>query len=137
MKTVVIDASIILRFLLEDNERIKDRVSALLREAEKRKLLLISTPLIQLEVSNGLRFTLKKQEFADDVLKQFLQLPITIMQLTATQIQKTLSVSYKLGTTVYDTSYHLVAIAINCTLITSDKAYFDRAKTLGKIEYVG
>lgn len=137
MKTVVIDASIILRFLLEDHPQITKTVSTLLRDAQKQKVVLISTSLLPLEVGNGLRFTLKVQSLADDIIGKFQKLPIEIISLTSVQIRKSLALSYVYSTTVYDTSYHVLALARNCIYMTADKQYFDRAKSLGSIEFVG
>lgn len=131
------DASIILRFLLEDHSLTVKSMSALLRNAKKGKIALLSTNLLPLEVGNGLRFTLKDLTLADDVLGKFQKLPIEIVALTPIQIRKSLSLSYACSTTVYDTSYHVLAIGRNCTYMTADRQYYNRAKSLGKIECIG
>ena len=51
--------------------------------------------------------------------------------------KKALEIAYELGTTVYDASYHVLAIARNAIYITADKKYFDKAKQLGNIELIG
>ena len=137
MKTVVVDASIILRFLLENHPKILETVSTLLRDAKKRNTMLLSTSLLSLEVGNGLRFTLKDQPLADEMFGKFQKLPIEIVPLTQIQIRKSLYLSYAYGTTVYDTSYHVLALARNCAYLTADRQYYNRAKSLGRIEYVG
>ncbi len=136
MKTVVIDASIILRFLLEDHPQIVETVTVLLRNAKKRKVKILSTSLLPLEAGNGLRFTLKDPTLADDVLGQFQKLPIDIIPLTQIQIRKSLSVAYMCGTTVYDASYHILAIARNSEYLTADGEYYHKAKHLGHIIHI-
>lgn len=137
MKTVVVDASIILRFLLENHPQILETVSTLLRGAKNGNVVLLSTSLLALEVANGLRFTLKDQPLADEMFGKFQKLPIEIISLTPIQIRKSLSLSYTYSTTVYDTSYHVLALARNCTYVTADRQYYDRAKSLRKIECIG
>ncbi len=130
---MVVDASIILKFLLEDHSSTVEFVSTLLRDAKKGNVILVSTSLLPLEVGNGLRFTVKDATLAEDVLGKFQKLPIDIVALTQIQIGKSLSLSYKFSTTVYDASYHVLAIARNCTYMTADRAYYNRAKSLGMI----
>ncbi|MEK7577809.1 MAG: type II toxin-antitoxin system VapC family toxin [Patescibacteria group bacterium] len=137
MKTFVVDASVILRFLLKEDTALVDIFSNMLRDAKKRTLILLSTPLLPLEVANGLRFTLKDQKIAEEIGSILLQLPILIVPLSDALIQKALSFSYDCGTTVYDASYHVLSIARNAMYITADKKYFDKAKQLGKIELIG
>ena len=137
MKTIVVDASIILRFLLENHPPIVEVVSTLLRDAKKKKVVLLSTTLLPLEVGNGLRFTLKDQPLADEMFEKFQKLPIEIIALTPIQIRKSFSLSYVCGTTVYDTSYHVLAIARTATYLTADEEYFRKAKQLKHIEYIG
>lgn len=137
MKTVVVDASLLLRFLLDDSPRVVEYVSTLLRDAQKRRISLLSTPLLALEIGNGLRFSLKDQKLAAEVLAKFIKLPIHIVLVNPAQMQKSLNMAYECNTSVYDASYHIVAIARSSDFVTSDKKYFNSAKHLGKIIYIG
>ncbi len=134
MKIIVVDASVILRFLLEENVAIKKYVESMLRSAEKRKISLICAPLLPLEIANGLRFTLKDMTIAGEVFAQFSKLPIEIVPLTAVQVAKSLEISYSCRTTVYDASYHVLAIVRNGLYVTADREYADKAKRLGHIQ---
>ena len=137
MKMFVVDASVILGFLLENNPRVVEKVSTLLRDAKKQNVMLLSTNLLPLEVGNGLRFTLKDQVLADDLFVKFQKLPIEIVPLTAQQIRKSITFAYDCKTTVYDASYHVLAFARNIEYLTLDKDYFEKAKHVGRIVYVG
>ncbi len=137
MTTMVIDASVILVYLLEEQKSVADKVASLLKKAEQKSIVLLSTSLFPLEVANGLRFSMKDASHAAEILNDFSILPIEIIALNNIQIKKALEIAYELGTTVYDASYHVLAIARNAIYITADKKYFDKAKQLGNIELIG
>lgn len=137
MKTIVVDASVVLQFLLNENTRLVENFSEILREAKKKKLMLLSHTLLGLEVLNGLRFSLRDQNKAEEIGAIFLRLPIGIIVLSDAHIQKALSLSYVYGTTVYDASYHVLALARNATFLTADREYYKKAQHIGKIELLG
>lgn len=134
MKNYVIDASVILSFLMEKGFRKASFIESLLKDAESGGVKLLSSPILPLEVGNGLRFTLKNQEQAEDVYRRFLKLPVEYLPLTEIQLKKVLSLSYLLKTTAYDTSYHLLAQVRDAKYITCDIKYYRKAKKLGNIE---
>jgi predicted nucleic acid-binding protein len=137
MKIIVLDASIVLRFLLKEDDEIERTFSELLRGTKKKKIILVSNTFLQIEVANGLRFGIKDSTFAEKLLSVFLQLPITYVEFTQAQIQKALYISYKCKTTVYDASYHVLAISRNARLLTADREYFKKAHHIGNIDYLG
>lgn len=134
MKNYVLDASLILSFLLEEELSNAKKIESLLKDADKEKVKLFSSHLLPLEVGNGLRFTLEDEKLAEEVYEKFLKLTIDYLSLSKVQLQKSLSLSFLLKTTFYDTSYHLLAHARNARFVTCDKDYYEKAKELGNIE---
>lgn len=132
----VVDASVILSSLLEQEKGTHKKSEKILKLAELGKVELMSHSLLSLEVANGLRFKGKDSDIIKGLYKTFLELPINIIELTSSQCEETLSISYELGTTVYDTSYHILAKAYGATFLTSDREYFKKAKKLGDIELI-
>ncbi len=135
MKKYVIDASIVLKSLLSKDSNVAKKFEKLLTEVKEGQAEVISHSLINLEVANGLRFTLKDKELALEIFKTFQQLPHRVPNLTKAQHEKILDLSYHHGTTVYDTSYHILAKSHGATFLTSDKEYFKKANKLGSIEF--
>lgn len=134
MKTVVLDASIILNYLFTETKQVEQLVTKILKQAEKKQILLISTTLLPIEVANGLRFKLKDPRLSEKILAVFMELPIKYHTLSNSQLLETTKLAYTLNTTVYDTSYHLLAIAHHGGFITCDNKYYKQAKDLGNIE---
>jgi predicted nucleic acid-binding protein len=96
-------------------------------------------PLLAIEVANGLRFSfgLKQSQIAKTTLERFSQLPIEIVNLPNNAMENVLQSAYENETTIYDTIYHILAIARDATLLTCDKQYWRSAKHLKHIELLG
>lgn len=138
MKKYVLDASSVLRYLLEEEiNLITKRIEKVLKDTQKGKAKLFSSHLLPLEVGNGLRFTLKDEKLAEAAFDIFLKLPVDLLPFSKALLQKILSQSYLLKTTFYDTSYHLLAKTRGATFVTSDREYYKKAKELGDIEFLG
>lgn len=133
-RKVVLDASVILGYLLEENSISTKKFEKLLQKTKEEKIEILSHSLIVLEVANGLRFKLKDKALADEIFKSFLQLPLRILTLTKVQQEEILNLSFKLEATVYDTSYHILAKSHSAIFLTADSNYFKKAKILGDIE---
>ncbi|KKT77566.1 MAG: hypothetical protein UW73_C0017G0015 [Microgenomates group bacterium GW2011_GWB1_44_8] len=136
MKTYILDASFILGALLRRDNRAAVRMAVIFKESADGKATIISSPLLALEIANGLRFTITDQNQAFVVLEKFVELPIKYQTLSGAEIKEMLRLSYELGTTVYDCSYHLLAIIAGGVFITCDKEYYQKAKHLKHLELV-
>ena len=133
MKAVVLDASVILRFLLDENLKQKRKITRLLRQAKRKKIKIYSSPILPLEVGNGLRYSLKSVERAKMIYQKFLALPIEHQSFSPSHYFKIFSLAESIKTTVYDASYHFLAFLIDGVFWTADLEYYKRAKHLGKI----
>lgn len=136
MKTVVIDASFVLRALLSPESNIAKILRNFFKEQKIQKVKIYSTSFILYEVANGLRFSLKDQKLAGKIFSKFNQLGIEYFNLKGQQIQTILSMSYNFGATVYDASYHFLAKLLGGDFYTCDREYFQRAEKEGNIVLV-
>lgn len=137
MNTYILDASVVVRYLLSSSEEVAKRLPLLLRGVKDSKFKLYSSFLLSLEVCNSLRFSLVDKQKLETVLSKLFKLPIKYLKLTNAQLSEAASLSYDLGTTVYDTSYHILAKAHNAIFLTCDEDYYKKAKNLGDIEFIG
>ena len=137
MKTILIDASLVVTALLQENLKVENRFKSLLKSAQYKNILLISTKFLNLEVANALRFGIKDKEKCLNLINDFAKLPIKTFVLSKNQIYSAVETSYYLGTTVYDTSYHILAKTHGATFLTCDEEYYKKAKDLGDIDFLG
>ncbi|HCS78588.1 TPA: hypothetical protein DIV55_02490 [Patescibacteria group bacterium] len=133
MSVSVIDASFVLQALL-GNENKAHSFHKLFLDS---KTSVHAPTILGYEVTNGLRFTLKDSLLASQVLQKFAELPIQYFSFTGLQLKQIMELSYTLQTTAYDTSYHFLAHILNGIFYTCDKDYFDKAKHLPGIKFVG
>lgn len=137
MKIYVVDASVLLTSLLEEKENAAKELQNLLERVEKKSVQVYSSCLLPLEIANGLRYTLKDKNLCQETFDKFSSLPISYFSFKIEHIQKALVLSYELKTSVYDTSYHVLAKLLSGTFLTADKEYYTKAKNLGSIEFFG
>ena len=136
MNCFVLDASFILSAILEYRLDASKKIKDIYKQADHGKTEIYSIPLLPLEVANGLRFQLRDEKKALLFLEKFSGLSIRYLSSTPNQVSEILTLSYKLQTTVYDTSYHFLAIVLDGIFLTCDREYFHKAKKLGFIELV-
>ena len=106
----------------------------ILKKVMEGEVILISSKLLDFEVANALRFGTKYKEKSLDVWNDFVSLPIKKYVLTKKEFAEVIRHSYLNNTTVYDTSYHLLAISKGAKFLTCDSEYFKKAESLGSIE---
>ncbi|MBI4067338.1 type II toxin-antitoxin system VapC family toxin [Candidatus Gottesmanbacteria bacterium] len=136
MTICIIDSSVILTSLLNLKPTSEKKFKNILQQQKKGSTEVYSTSFLSLEIANGLRFTIKDSTLAKEVFDKFSALPIQYFSLNASQIKEILEISYELQTTVYDTSYHFLAQLLDGTFYTCDEKYYQKAKALGKIEFL-
>lgn len=133
MKIFVLDASVVLTFLLGKNSSIATNFIKILNQAKDGKVKLYSSYLLPLEAGNGLRYSLEDEKLAAEILEKFLKLPIELFVFSEAQYTKILNLSYQFDTSFYDTSYHFLAKLLKGVFLTADKDYFEKAKGFGSI----
>lgn len=134
MKNYVLDASVVLTFLLGKGSVVKRNFSKVLKQTKSGEVRLYSSYLLPLEVGNGLRYSLSDKALADEVLQKFLNLPIEFFIFSPAHYSKILQLSYFFETSFYDTSYHFLAKLLKGVFLTCDSEYFKKAKKLGHVK---
>lgn len=133
MKKYLVDASVVLMAMLDEDKIVVTRFERLLKDAQKKKVEIWSTSQLPVEVANGLRFSTSDISITHKAFERFSALPIQTFTLTHSHLAEILKLSYQLRTTVYDTAYHFVAKLLEATFLTCDQQYYKRAKELGTI----
>lgn len=125
---VVIDASVVLAFLLPD-ERTKPKVKKILELYSKSKLDFLSTSLLNFEVLNGIKSAVLskriKPEIATKLANHFLDLKIIKKKIN---FEKAFNYSLSLSISVYDATYLVLARRANVPLLTTDKKLYQKTK---------
>jgi len=136
VKNYIVDASFVIKALLSEKPSVVEKFEKILREQEKMKAKVYSYSLLPIEVANALRFTFKDEGSVKETFEKFSLLDIECLTLNFSQIKSALQWSYEMGTTVYDTAYHLLAKMREGDFYTCDREYFQKAKKEGNIVLV-
>ncbi|MFH1183098.1 MAG: type II toxin-antitoxin system VapC family toxin [Candidatus Moraniibacteriota bacterium] len=134
MKDYIVDASVVLNMILKEDLQTAAIFQDLIKEAKKNKIKLWSTAFFRHEVANGLRYSNKDRGEVLEIWEYFMKLPIACIDLEKNFLGSVANLSHKLNTSVYDTSYHYLAMVLEGIFLTRDKKYYQKAKELGNIQ---
>jgi len=137
MKYYIIDASVIVAIFIEKDKESKKIYLRLINEIEKKKALLLAPSFTLFEVANALRFSKEDKWPVFDLWELISKAPIHYYNYNDLNISFFPSIallSRKLGTAFYDTYYHYLAMILDGTFLTRDRAYYNKAKKLGNIK---
>lgn len=118
---VVVDSSVIMKWLNKKNEKHIDRADRLMNDALEGKINLISPELAKYEIGNAL---LKGKQLTPREalisLRTVYALPITFISESEDLAKETFSQAYKNTLTYYDASFISLAKKLNAPLITDN-----------------
>lgn len=134
MKKIVLDASVVLAFLLEEDKVVEKRIVKLFDEVKEEKLVVLSSHLLPLEVGNVIKHKIKDQKEAEDLYEQFLTLKIQYEELSPTVLKYSLRHAYDTNTTVYDSSYLQLSMIRKAILWTKDEKFYKNQRNTSEIE---
>lgn len=121
MKTLVIDTSVFIKWLNQDNEQDLDRADKILQDVKAGHVELVAPELIKYEIGNVL---LKGKQLTHDQayisLGTAYSLPVTFVTESEQQAKETYSLGYKLGVSYYDASFMSLAKQCDATLVTDN-----------------
>lgn len=118
---LVVDTSVVIKWLSKDNEKYLDRANKILTDAQDGNIILIAPELVKYEAGNVLLFS-KKLSFkqAEFALTQFFNLPITFITQSEALAKETFLIAKNLGITYYDALFLSLAKQYNATLVTDN-----------------
>jgi predicted nucleic acid-binding protein len=119
---IVVDASLALQWLLEDESDREYSIAILASLTNKRALV---PALWFYEVGNGLLMAYRRKRIALDQIDGFLArlqaLPIEVVQQSTKEILALVTLANRYGLTSYDAAYLATAIASGSPLATTDR----------------
>ena len=118
---LVIDSSVIIKWLSSDEERYIDLADNLLKDAQEGKIEIVVPELAKYEVGNVLLFSKKLSiEQGKLSLAQFYSLPITFIAESQDIAELSYSFAKNLGITYYDAVFLSIAKQYGATLVTEN-----------------
>lgn len=139
MRHIVIDASVVLKWYLSDEEHGEKALDILDGHASDH-FSLHAPALLEFEVANGLTIAKRRARVGDnDVLKAmdgFTGIGIKLYPLSPL-FRKVLDYSDKYGISAYDAAYVALAEDLKANVVTADKRLFNSTRKLKLVKWIG
>lgn len=131
MKTLIIDTSVIIKWLNQDNENYTEKTDSILEEVREGKAELLIPELCKYEVGNVLLYG-KKQNFqqANLSFKAFYSLPLTFITESEELSKQTYQLAYNYGITYYDAAFMSLAKMYDAILVTDNFKHQGKTKDI-------
>lgn len=131
MKTVVVDTSVIIKWLNKDNELHTEKADTLLKDVKNGQTELIAPELAKYELGNvllkGKRLTPHEAYLS---LRTAYSLPITFISESEDLAKETYAIASSNGITYYDASFMAVAKQYKATLVTENVKHQGKSKNI-------
>ena len=121
MNNVVVDTSVVVKWLNQDNEDHIDKADTILKDVQSNNIQLIVPELVKYEVGNvlihGKGLSLEQ---AIDVLAQLYKLPLTFIEDNISLATETTTIASNANISYYDASFIAVAKQFDAVLVTDN-----------------
>lgn len=125
MKTLVVDASVVVKWFVEEPD--STEALRILHDHVGGRVELHAPNLLPYEVLNALKYT---GEFGEEDLtragRALEDLQVTLHPLEGSLLAETVTLALRKGITIYDASYAALAQSLNTTLYTADEKLMRR-----------
>lgn len=132
MKIIIPDASVILKWVLRDDESHREKALAILSGWLGGKYEIILPSLWFYEVGNII--TRREPVHAMAILEKLLEYEFTEVNVSESALAIILELIKDKKITFYDAAYHSIAIQKKGKFVTADKEYFAKVKDVGYIQ---
>ncbi len=130
MKTLIVDSSVIVKWLNQTKEQNLEQADKIIKEARNGKVELLSPELAKYEVGNVLRTKGITASEAKISLNTFYDFPITFITESLNLAEQTLVLADTLGITYYDASFMSLAKQYDATLVTENIKHQGKSKDI-------
>jgi len=120
----VVDASVVLKWFCQPNERDVDRAYLLREQVREGKIDIQAPELLIYEITNVLRY---KQDLKVDDLDKAIESIFEMRMLgsvSKSTMKKAVQIARKYDATIYDATYLAFAEDLRCPLITADSKFY-------------
>lgn len=131
MRKVVIDSSVIVKWLNQQNEKHLSQAESLLNAVRAQELELLTPELAKYEIGNVLLITKKlSRAQAKETFEFFFSLPITFVPETKELAESAYKIGQELNITYYDAAFLSVAKQFEAVLVTDNIKHQGKAKDI-------
>ena len=134
---IIVDTSVLVKWIKTKNEQLVEEARRLLRQVQRRPLNVHVPALLLYEVGNIL---LLKTDLDATGLDQAIQdletLPLIVAPPATPLLKRAAQLGKQFNLTFYDASFLVLAVELDCALITADGPFFDRTRSLPRVRHL-
>ena len=131
MNQIVVDSSVIVKWLNQQNEKYTTQAESLLDDARTEKIELFTPEIAKYEIGNviliGKKLSLTQ---AKEALEFFFSLPINFISQTQDIAESTYKIGQELNITYYDASFLSLAEELGTPLVSDNVKHHGRSKNV-------
>lgn len=127
-KKIVVDSSVIVKWLNSQNEKYLTQTDKLLLDCEKGKITLIAPELAKYEVGNALLYKEMETTLTHASLSTLYSLPIEFIPLTEEEASDSLDIARENKVTFYDAVFVNLTKKIGAVLVTDNPKHQKQIK---------
>ena len=134
---IVVDSSVLIKWIKTRSEELVPEAKELLRQVESRPLEVHVPALLLYEVGNILlvKGRLQVREL-DSALDQLEALPFVIAPPAAPLLRRAARLGRALKLTFYDSSFLALAVELKCPFVTADHRLYQRAQDIAGVRHL-
>lgn len=131
MFKVVVDSSVIIKWLNQQNEKLLSQAESLFEDVQNKNIELLTPELAKYEIGNALLVAKKLAETeAKETLEFFFSLPITFIPETKELAETAYKIGQELSITYYDATFLSVAKQFEAVLVTDNIKHQGKTKDI-------
>ncbi len=135
--TIVVDTSVLIKWIKTKDEELVVEGRRLLNQIEQDAIEVHVPALLLYEVGNILLLkTDLDQAKLDSTLGALEHLPLIIAPPATPLLQRAAQAGKRFGLTFYDAAFLALAIELDCPLVTADRRFFERTRSLPRVRHL-
>lgn len=128
VKPVVVDSSVVVKFILSEREEWLDRADKLLRQVERDLVALAAPELVKYEVGNAILHKKLTEVEKLACLGNLYDLPIKYYPIGKREAGQVVEIASHSGITFYDASFLVLAKKLKAILVTANPKHQEKFK---------
>jgi predicted nucleic acid-binding protein len=134
---IVVDSSVLIKWLKSRNEDLLTEARALLDKVERQPLEVHVPALLLYEVGNILLLKSGLKPAALDEAIEYLEaLPFSVAPPATPLLRRAARLGRELDLTFYDASFLALAVELDCPFITADRRLFERTRAYPRVRHL-
>lgn len=134
---IVIDTSVLIKWIKTRDEELRSEALALLRAIQRRPLEVTVPALLLYELGNLLLVKTRLDSIGvAAALEQVIELPIVVVNPEPHGLRRAARLGRELALTFYDASFVALAEELDCVFVTADRRLFNAARDLPRVRHL-